>query len=145
MSNKPRYAHILVIICLLLSILFLYTATSKLIHLDTFYLRLERMPFIASHASFISWAVPFLELVIGGLLWYPRYRTMALFAGFFLLGSFTFYIALVLKYSDSIPCSCGGIVSALGWSDHIIFNLVFMALSLWGIFLNSKYHKEILS
>ena len=126
----------------LLTVLFVYTAISKLIHLDTFQLRLERMPFINSYAQIISWGVPFVELVIAGLLWFGKYRIKALFASLLLLGLFTAYIAIVLKFSDSVPCSCGGIISAMGWRDHILFNSTFMLLALLGI-LGSKQQTKI--
>lgn len=138
MSHKGIQAKLVTLFCLLLTVLFVYTSVSKLIHLDTFQLRLGLMPFIASFASWISWGVPFLELVIAGLLWFPGYRTMALYASFILLGLFTIYISLVLKYSDSIPCSCGGVISALGWKDHIVLNIFFMVLALLGIHWSKK-------
>jgi Methylamine utilisation protein MauE len=138
MSHKGIYSKLITLFSLLLTILFVYTAVSKLIHLDLFQWRLELMPYISPHASSISWVVPFLELVIAGLLWFPKYRTLALYASFFLLGLFTTYIIVVLKYSDSIPCSCGGVISTLGWKDHILFNVTFMIMALLGIICNNK-------
>jgi uncharacterized membrane protein YphA (DoxX/SURF4 family) len=138
MSNKGIYPKLVTLFSLLLTILFVYTAVSKLMHLDTFQWRLERMPYISPYASLISYGVPFLELVIAGLLWFPKYRTMSLYASFILLGLFTTYIILVLKYSDSIPCSCGGVISALGWRDHILLNISFMVLALLGILWSKK-------
>ncbi|MCK0160084.1 MauE/DoxX family redox-associated membrane protein [Allomuricauda sp. F6463D] len=140
MSRKGIYSKLITLFSLLLTILFMYTAVSKLNHLDLFQWRLERMPYISSYASLISWAVPFLELVIAGLLWFTRYRTLALYASLVLLGSFTTYIIVVLKYSDSIPCSCGGVISALGWKDHILLNISFMVLALLGIIWSKKQY-----
>ncbi|MER3374563.1 MAG: MauE/DoxX family redox-associated membrane protein [Allomuricauda sp.] len=140
MSYNGIYSKLIALVSLLLTILFVYTAVSKLNHLDLFQWRLERMPYISSYASLISWGVPFLELVIAGLLWFPRYRIMALYASFFLLGCFTLYITLVLKFSDSIPCSCGGVISALGWRDHILLNISFMFFALLGILWSKKQY-----
>ncbi|WP_067029121.1 MauE/DoxX family redox-associated membrane protein [Allomuricauda sp. CP2A] len=140
MSHKGIYSKLITLFSLLLTILFVYTAVSKLMHLDTFQLRVERMPYIASYATVISWAVPFLELVIAGLLWFTRYRILALYASLVLLGSFTIYILIVLKYSESIPCSCGGVISALGWRDHILLNIFFMVLALLGILWSKKQY-----
>jgi len=138
MSHKGIYSKLITLFSLLLTILFVYTAVSKLIHLDLFQWRLELMPYISPYASSISWAVPFLELVIAGLLWFTRYRTLALYASLVLLGSFTIYILIVLKYSESIPCSCGGVISTLGWKDHILFNVTFMFMALLGIICSNK-------
>lgn len=141
MSYNGIYPKLITLFSLLLTIIFVYTAVSKLVHLDLFQWRLERMPYIASYASLISWGVPFLELVIAGLLWFPKYRKTALYASLVLLALFTIYIIIVLKYSDSIPCSCGGVISALGWKDHIILNISFMVLSLMGILWSKKQYK----
>lgn len=138
MSNQGIHSKLVTLFSLLLTLLFVYTAVSKLIELDTFQWRMERMPYIAPYASFLSWAVPFLELIIAGLLWLPRYQITALYASFIILGSFTLYILLVLKFSDSIPCSCGGAISALGWTDHILLNISFMVLALLGILWSKK-------
>lgn len=140
MSNKGIYPKLVTLFSLLLTILFVYTAVSKLNQLDIFQLRLERMPYISSYASLISWGVPFLELVIAGLLWFPKYRAIALYTSFILLGLFTTYIIIVLKYSHFIPCSCGGVISSLGWGDHILLNISFMVLSLLGILWSKKQY-----
>ena len=138
MSNQGIHSKLVTLFSLLLTLLFVYTAVSKLIELDTFQWRLERMPYIAPYAYLLSWEVPFLELIIAGLLWLPRYQIMALYASFILLGCFTLYIVLVLKFSDSIPCSCGGVISTLGWQHHIVLNISFMALAALGILWSKK-------
>ena len=138
MSNRVLYTKLITLISLLLTVLFVYTAASKLIQLDTFQSRLARMPFISGYAYLISWSVPFLELVIAGLLWIPKYQKKALYASLFLLVVFTIYILVVLNYSDSIPCTCGGVISTLGWGDHILFNAAFMLMALLGIIWSKK-------
>lgn len=138
---KGIRSKITVAVSLMLTILFIYTAASKLMHLGLFELRLERMPYIALYAKVLSWGIPFLELVIAGLLLFPKFRVRGLYASLVLLTLFTGYIIIVLQFSDHIPCSCGGVLSALRWDDHIAFNMVFMALALGTIILNKK-HKE---
>lgn len=140
MSYKGIYSKLIALFSLLLTILFVYTAVSKLVHLDLFQWRLERMPYISPYASLISWGVPFVELVIAGLLSFRRYQIMAFYASFILLGLFTTYIIVVLKYSDSIPCSCGGVISALGWRDHILLNILFMVFALLGILWSKEQY-----
>ncbi|MEC7263644.1 MAG: MauE/DoxX family redox-associated membrane protein [Bacteroidota bacterium] len=140
MSYKGIYPKLVTLFSLMLTVLFVYTATGKLMHLDTFQTRLERMPFISGYAYLISWSVPFLELVIVGLLWFQKYRKVALYGSLILLGVFTTYILVVLNYSDSIPCSCGGVISALGWKEHILLNSSFMVLALLGILWSNKHY-----
>lgn len=145
MSKELPYPKIILMVSLLLAMLFTYTATAKLMHIGIFEMRLERMPYIAPYAQWISWSVPFLELVIAALLFFKKYCVTGLYASLILLGLFTGYIITVLQFSDSVPCSCGGIVSALGWRDHIIFNGTFMMLALVGIIWSKKHEKRSLN
>ncbi len=141
---KQFHAHkkaIVVVIALLYIVLFVYTASSKLMHLGVFRLRLERMPYIAPYAQWISWGIPFLELVIAGLLLFHGYRLIGLYASLILMFVFTGYIIAVLQFSEHIPCSCGGVLSALRWDDHILFNMVFLVLALAAIILDKKQTK----
>lgn len=128
-------------ISILFLVLFVYTASSKLLDLGLFELRLGRMPYIAPYASLLSWSVPLLELVIAGLLLIPKLRIIGLYASGILLTLFTIYIIAVLQFSDDIPCSCGGVLAALRWDDHIVFNAICMVLALTAIVLNKKQHK----
>lgn len=113
-------------------------------HLGQFQNRLEQFPFISSYNIWISFGVPFIELVIAGLLLFPKYVLAALYASFTLLFLFTVYIITVLQFSDSIPCSCGGALSSLGWKDHILFNASLMSLTLLGILVTKKSKKQAL-
>lgn len=138
---KPPHVkkkNLVVAIVILYILLFVYTGTSKLMHLGVFELRLERMPYIAPYAQVISWGVPFLELVIAGLLLIPKFRILGLYTSLFLLVIFTIYIIAVLQFSDHIPCSCGGVISAFRWDDHILFNVIFITLALGAIALSKN-------
>ena len=72
MSRKPSYTSFITLTAFLLGILFIYTASSKLMHLGIFELRLERMPQLSPIAHWIAWLIPFTELVIAGLLLIPN-------------------------------------------------------------------------
>lgn len=138
MGFKGNHQIILQFIKVLFIILFVYTATSKLMYLDLFEDRLNRFPFISSYSVWIAFGVPFIELIIAGLFLFPKYVLAALYASFSLLFLFTAYIVIVLHFSNSIPCSCGGVLSALGWKDHILLNASLMFLALLGILLMAK-------
>jgi hypothetical protein len=47
---------------------------------------------------------------------------------------FTTYIFLILNFSDYIPCSCGGVLEKMGWTEHIVFNLIFIVIAAIGVF-----------
>ncbi|TXG39575.1 MauE/DoxX family redox-associated membrane protein [Seonamhaeicola maritimus] len=138
-SNKG-YQILTNTIGIILIMLFVYTASNKFLDFEHFKAQLTGFPFIASYANWIAWAVPLTELIIAVLFLFPKHKLTAFYMSLLLLLVFTTYIIVILNISDSIPCSCGGILSTLGWKEHIIFNCVFIALSLTGI-LSIKVHK----
>ena len=65
-------------------------------------------------------------------------RLTGLYLSFFLMIAFTVYIFLILNYSDFVPCSCGGIIEKLGWTEHMIFNICFALCALAAIGITEK-------
>jgi hypothetical protein len=65
-------------------------------------------------------------------------RLMALYASFSIMVMFTTYIIAILNFSTYIPCSCGGVLEKLTWTEHLIFNICFVLLAYIGIILQSK-------
>ena len=104
-------------------ILFIYAAASKMFDFENFQVQLAQSPLLSAYAGFISYAVIILELVIVGLLCFNLTHLWGLFASFAIMVAFTVYIFLILNYSDFVPCSCGGILEKMGWTEHLIFNI----------------------
>jgi len=129
-------------ICYLYSILFLYTASSKLMGLSDFKLQLDRSEILGPSAEWIAWMVPLLELVLAILLLIKAYQLAALYGSLILMTLFTGYIAWMLRFSDHIPCSCGGVISSMGWETHLVFNACWMVLALIGIVLMENTRKK---
>ena len=117
----------IVIICTLIIILFVYTASAKLLDYYNFQFGLSESPFIAPFANLLAWAVPAGELLIAVMLVIPVMRLAGLYASGILMSLFTVYIAAMLLFGSDIPCSCGGIVEEMSWGAHIVFNSVFVA------------------
>lgn len=135
----PKNHHVIVqIISYLYVLLFIYTAISKLLDFENFGIQLAQSPLLSAYAGLIAPSVIITELLIVLLLCFKATRLTGLYASFFLMIAFTVYIYLILNYSDFIPCSCGGIIEELSWTEHLIFNLVFAALALVGIVLVEK-------
>jgi len=126
---------ILEIICLLYILLFVYAAVSKLLDFENFQVQLGQSPLLSAFAGSVSWGVPLVELIIALLLLIPRFRFIGLLAAFSLMIMFTTYIIIILNYSSSIPCSCGGILENLDWTEHLVFNILFVLLAFTGIML----------
>lgn len=126
-ENVKRNA--VVVVSYLFVLLFLYAAISKLLDFETFTVQLAQSPLLSAYAGVIAWAVPGLEILIAILLTVPKYRIPALYASFTLMVMFTTYIYIILNFSEFIPCSCGGVLEKLSWTQHLFFNLVFIILA----------------
>ena len=113
-------------VCFLYIILFTYAAISKLIDFENFQTQLSQSPLLSAYAASISFLVIIadLELVLALSLRVSRIKALSLSVG--LMTVFTTYIILILNFSSFIPCSCGGILEKLGWTEHMIFNLFFI-------------------
>lgn len=103
-------------------LLFIYASASKMLDFENFQVQLAQSPLLSAYAGFISYGVIILELVIVGLLCFNLTRLWGLYASFAIMVAFTVYIFLILNYSDFVPCSCGGILEKMGWTEHLIFN-----------------------
>lgn len=112
-----------IIVSFFFVLLFIYASASKMLDFENFQVQLAQSPLLSAYAGFISYAVIILELVIAGLLCFNLTRLWGLFASFTIMVAFTVYIYLILNYSDFVPCSCGGILEKMGWTEHLIFNI----------------------
>ncbi len=123
------------IISILFIILFTYAAVSKLLDHKNFTLLLTQSPFLGAYANLLSWGIPAIELMIASLLVFPKLNLEGLWGSLILMVLFTTYIIIVLNFSESIPCSCGGIISSLSWKQHLYFNIGFIVLAAIGVVL----------
>jgi len=132
------YSNTLVkIISYIFFVLFLYTATDKLLNYEQTELQLSKNPILTNFASVLVWLVPSLEIIISLLLIWSKTMLIGLYAAFLLMTLFTNYIIIILNFSEHIPCSCGGFISALDWEEHLVFNFIFIALSIAAIILKT--------
>lgn len=132
-QSKKIWFWIPYAISVLCAILFIYAATSKLWDVQQFQVQLGQSPILTAYAEWVAWAVPLTEYVLALLLLMDRFRLYALYATLGLMVMFTTYIVLVLNFSDYVPCSCGGVLENLGWTEHITFNLFFVILTIIAI------------
>ncbi|CAA9197731.1 DoxX family protein [Flavobacterium sp. NPDC079362] len=136
MKFSQRYKYIFAeVVSFLYILLFVYAAVSKLLDFENFRVQLGQSPLLSAFAGSIAWIVPVLELLIALLIGFKKWRLIGLFASFSLMVMFTTYIYIILNYSSFIPCSCGGILEKLGWTEHLFFNIVFIMLAAAGILI----------
>lgn len=133
-SLSMKYKSIIVdIIGYLFVLLFLYTAANKIWRFHNFEWVLSTLPVIGRLSKLIAFAVPTAELLTTALLLSPVGRKVGLLFSLLLMLIFTGYLLFMVMYTNDLPCNCGGVISKLSWKQHIIFNLVFLILSIIAI------------
>lgn len=114
-----------------LILLFIYAAASKLADFHYFKGELYNQAFPHAVADVLLFAIPAAELLAVALLLFERGRLYGLGLSLLLMVLFTGYIALVkLHFWPRVPCSCGGILSHMSWTAHLIFNCAFLLVSI---------------
>jgi putative oxidoreductase len=130
--------HLSAITCFLLILVFCYSAFTKLADQNTFRDVLARGIFPDPVAFVLSFALPLLELGTAGLLFFPNTRKAGLLLSLLLLNAFTVYLVYMILFAPDLPCSCGGVLEALSWKQHVIFNLFLIILTLLAILHHYK-------
>lgn len=130
--------------CYLLIFLFTYTGISKLIDHEGFLSSILQSSIIRNHAIILSWFIPALELLIAAMLLSEKYRKPGLLISLALMIIFTLYITYMILFVPHLPCSCGGVLKELSWSNHILFNSVFILLIITALFSDTR-HKHFIA
>ncbi len=128
-----RKSTFVVVVSSLFVLLFVYTAISKWLDVDSFKAVIAQSPLIGSFSIILSWLLPALELWIAGLLLCKFTRRIGLYAALILMLVFTSYIIYLLLFSSHLPCSCGGVLKYLSWRTHLLFNLGWILLAVAAI------------
>ncbi len=141
MKTYTKHIITTIIRCLLI-FLFCYTAVSKWLSYDALLYQLQQSPFLPGGYTFLSFALPALELAITVCLALSATAKAALAASAVVLTIFTVYIICMLLFASDVPCSCGGFITFLSWKQHIIFNTTGLIISIWGYVLQPGW-KEV--
>lgn len=129
------------IIAWLIAALLLYASLSKLWTFPVFKLQLKQSPWsvLSSLSGVIAWALPLGEILLALLLLWPGFRRIAFSLSALLFALFTCYLVILLNVNVHLPCSCGGIISRMGWTGHVYLNISFLLLALIGFYLSRKH------
>ena len=127
-SHKARNTNIRIVSYLHI-LLFMYAATNKILDYENFQAQLGQSPLLSPFTWIVAPMVPATEIVISALLSFRKTRRVGLFLSYALMVMFTAYIFIILNYSSFVPCSCGGILEKMTWTEHLYFNLFFVLLS----------------
>lgn len=136
---SPKTREIIVdIITYSFIILFMYTATDKLLTIKSFASTLAKSPLIGGYHMIIAWTIPIIEIIISIILIIPSARKAGLQASFLLMTTFTLYLIYIVLSGSKLPCHCGGVISSMTWQLHIWFNLAFVTLAIFGLIISRK-------
>ena len=130
--------------CALLILLFLYASIQKLGHWKLFLHDMNNQPLPHWLASFVIVFIPASEILISLLLIPDKTRLVGLWASLGLMTVFTSYTVLVLLnyFGTVFPCSCGGVIRKLNWSQHLVLNLAYVGIAITGIWALRRLRKE---
>lgn len=129
-------------ICLICMFLFLFSAYEKIIGYDQFLNGLKKVSFISQFAKVIAWAVPLIEILISILLIIPKTQKWGLYGFAGTMTVFSLYILSMLLSQETLPCNCNLIIDKLSWTQHLWFNLAFIALATIAIKFSKTNNKS---
>jgi len=130
LNAKDWIVYFIRIIC---AMLFVFSGFEKIITHSQFERGLEKVNVIGSYAKIIGWAVPVLELLVALLIIVNKTSRFGLKLFVMLMLIFTVYIGIMLLLADRLPCHCNILIQQLSWSEHIIFNVAFIAIAFFAI------------
>jgi putative oxidoreductase len=124
------------IIRFVLILLWTYAASSKLIDFGMFRAQMHRQVLFPFMKPIIIYGLPLFEIATALLLLFDRTCATGLYISGWLMLSFTIYVGLaVFKLLGKVPCSCGGVISSMGWNLHLAFNIFFLLAAVLGIYM----------
>lgn len=126
----------------LIVFLFMYTSLSKLMDYDVFVEQLGKSPLLGPIKEVLAIAIPAIELFLVVLLTLPKTRMAGLKGSFILLSGFTLYLIYMVSVAPTLPCTCGGVINQMSWTQHIFFNIAFIAMSAIAIRLSRQINKN---
>jgi len=136
-SKRIRWRQLAIqAIVLLCALLFIYTATDKLLDYGKYVAQMQMVPFppMKAAAPVLGLAVPLAELAVVVVLFTDRLRKIGLISALALMCSFEIYIGAMLLSGISLPCTCGGLISTMSWKQHLIFNATFIVLLAFALY-----------
>lgn len=131
------------IVCVFI-ILWFYVGITKLIDYRSMILQMEMNPFpiFSNNAKLIGWGVPIVEVLVATILVVPRLRLVGLWSSFVLMVVFTGYVIFLMIKMPTLPCTCGGIISTLTWTQHLVLNIMLVAMAFLAIFVSRRIWKQ---
>jgi len=119
-----------------------YTANEKIADHERFYKGLTKIQYIKDYALTISWLVPITEIAVAIAIILPPTQKLGLYLFTIMMSIFTIYIASMLLWAEKKPCHCGGAIETLTWGQHLLFNIGFTLIAIFGIYLHKNHNRK---
>lgn len=132
------------IIQYLFVLLFAYAALNKWLTFSEFQVQLGQSTLLHGYDDFLSYVILIVELLVAVALCIPKTRLVALYLSVFIMTAFTVYIYVVLHHTSMSTCACTGIFEKMSFETHLWFNLGFVILGIYGIYLETTNKKATL-
>jgi hypothetical protein len=133
---KKLKKYLLPAICFLLILLWVYAASSKLMEFGMFRAQMSKQALFPFLKNSMPYLLPPAEFLMAGLLLFETTLRTGFYLSFVMLLAFTTYIGLGISgVFGKVPCSCGGILSHMSWNVHFVFNIFFLLLTVFGIYI----------
>jgi hypothetical protein len=108
----------------------------KLIDVSSFKEAMFKSPVLRPYIHELAWMIPASEILACVLLLFNKTKIAGYYLSLFLLTVFTAYIMYILnQYPHNLPCVCGGVISLMSWTQHLIFNYFFIIITIRAAFL----------
>ncbi|MDO6433310.1 hypothetical protein Q4E93_22050 [Flavitalea sp. BT771] len=117
----------------LIILLFTYASLSKLLAFRHFIQALNNQPLPKAWTLPLAYGILTAEITTIMMLVIPSSRKWGFVLATLVMLMFTSYTSIILLHTFSyIPCSCGGVVELLSWKQHLVLNVLFLAVSILG-------------
>ncbi|MFI5162354.1 MAG: MauE/DoxX family redox-associated membrane protein [Sphingobacteriales bacterium] len=143
-KEKHTEKYVLATARFLLILLWVYAALSKLLSFSVFRTQMNMQPFYPFMRALLVYALPPVELAVAVFLVFESTVKKGLVGSLFLLALFTGYVGLAAAgFFVHRPCSCGGVLTHIGWKAHFWFNLAFFAINVSALWITRR--KEVVT
>jgi uncharacterized membrane protein YphA (DoxX/SURF4 family) len=120
-----------------------YSGIEKLLNFQKSRNAFHNQTFPSDLAEVLSYAVPFMEILLSLLLVFLLTRWWGLMGSLILLTVFNTYVGLIWWGAfPRVPCNCAGFIEEMGWSGHFWFNSLLIAMTVFLIRIQVKRSGE---
>lgn len=139
MKNHNLHIWAIELLSAFFILIFVYASLSKMLDYANFKVLLAQSSFIGKGSDIVAWLLPVVELIASLFIFLPATRGIGFKVTFVLMILFTGYVAYMLLFVSTLPCSCGGVLSGMSWPQHLLFNIVLTILSIIGVRATGKH------